>query len=195
MELLGRERELAAAGRAIDDVWEGSSRVLSLVSEAGLGKTALVTEIREHARAAGMLVLHGCGVEHERAVPFAAAVDALDAASGREELPAERFRAHRAVRALLEELGRERPLALLLDDLHWADEASLELVLHLLRRPPESAQLLVFAARPGDARRSGCWRPRSARPGGSRWRSSRWPTTTRCACSTASPTRSCAGGS
>ena len=77
MKLLGRERELAAAGRAIDDVWEGSSRVLSLVSEAGLGKTALMTEIRDHARAAGMVVLHGCGVEHERAVPFAVAVDAL----------------------------------------------------------------------------------------------------------------------
>ena len=147
MELLGRERELAAAGRAIDDVWEGSSRVLSLVSEAGLGKTALVTEIRERARVAGMLVLHGCGVEHERAVPFGVAVDALDL----DELPTERFRAHRAVRALLEDRGRERPLALLLDDLHWADEASLELVLHLLRRPPESAQLLVFAARPGAA--------------------------------------------
>ena len=56
-----------------------------------------------------------------------------------------------AVRALLAELGHERPLALLLDDLHWADEASLELTLHLLRRPPESAQLLVFAARPGAA--------------------------------------------
>ena len=147
MKLLGRERELAAAGRAIDDVWEGSSRVLSLVSEAGLGKTALVAEIRERARAAGMLVLHGCGVEHERAVPFAAAVDVLEPHLA-EELPTERFRAHRAVRALLEELGRERPLALLLDDLHWADEASLELALHLLRRPPESAQLLVFAAAP-----------------------------------------------
>jgi len=150
MKLLGRERELAAAGRAIDDVWEGSSRVLSLVSEAGLGKTALMTEIRDHARAAGMVVLHGCGVEHERAVPFAVALDAL----GRhvsEELPSDRFRAHRAVRALLAELGHERPLAMLLDDLHWADEASLELTLHLLRRPPESAQLLVFAARPGAA--------------------------------------------
>ena len=150
MKLLGRERELAAAERAIDDVWEGSSRVLSLVSEAGLGKTALMTEIRDHARAAGMVVLHGCGVEHERAVPFAVALDALGSHLS-EELPSDRFRAHRAVRALLAELGHERPLAMLLDDLHWADEASLELTLHLLRRPPESAQLLVFAARPGAA--------------------------------------------
>ena len=47
-------------------------------------------------------------------------------------------------------LARERPVALLLDDLHWADEASLELVLHLLRRPPAVPHLLVFALRPVD---------------------------------------------
>ena len=45
-------------------------------------------------------------------------------------------------------LGREKPVALLLDDLHWADDASIELVLHLLRRPPRAPHLLVFALRP-----------------------------------------------
>ena len=68
--------------------------------------------------------------------------------------PAERFRYHRALRGLLELLGRERPVALLLDDLHWADEASVELVLHLLRRPPRGAapaRLRAAAGRPGPA--------------------------------------------
>ena len=45
-------------------------------------------------------------------------------------------------------LARERPVALLLDDLHWADDASIELVLHLLRRPPRAPHLIVFALRP-----------------------------------------------
>ena len=45
---------------------------------------------------------------------------------------------------------RERPVALVLDDLHWADEASVEFVLHLLRRPPRAACLLAFALRPGE---------------------------------------------
>ena len=45
-------------------------------------------------------------------------------------------------------LGRERPVALLLDDLHWADDASIELVLHLLRRPARAPHLLAFALRP-----------------------------------------------
>ena len=45
----------------------------------------------------------------------------------------ERYRAHRAMRGLLELLSEERPLVLVLDDLHWADEASLALLSTLLR--------------------------------------------------------------
>jgi DNA-binding CsgD family transcriptional regulator len=45
-----------------------------------------------------------------------------------------RYRAHYAVRALLERLAKRGPLMLALDDLHWADEASIEVIAHLLRR-------------------------------------------------------------
>ena len=62
--------------------------------------------------------------------------------------PAERFRYHRALAALLEMLARERPLALVLDDIQWADEASVELILHLLRRPVRAPLLVAFASRP-----------------------------------------------
>ena len=79
---------------------------------------------------------------------------------------AERFRYHRAVRALLELLARERPVALLLDDLHWADEASVELVLHLLRRPPRGPHLLAFALRPQEPAAAAARRRPRARPAG-----------------------------
>jgi DNA-binding CsgD family transcriptional regulator/tetratricopeptide (TPR) repeat protein len=60
----------------------------------------------------------------------------------------ERYRAHRAVRTLLGHLAEVRPLVLLLDDLHWADAASVELLGALLRRPPVGPVLLAMAMRP-----------------------------------------------
>ena len=63
----------------------------------------------------------------------------------------ERYRAHRAVRRLLELLAAERPLVLVLDDLHWSDGASIELLGALLRRGPDAPVLLALAFRPGQA--------------------------------------------
>ena len=180
MQLVGRESELATTAHAVNDVKNGSSCALGIFGEAGIGKSALLIATRERADAAEMVVLQGRSAEHERDVPFGLAVDALDdhvaglhprrveslgpdlgsvlpaaAAHGPAEpaigaSAAERFRYHRALRALIELLARERPVALLLDDLHWADDASVELVLHLLRRPPRAPHLLAFALRPID---------------------------------------------
>lgn len=176
MELVGRSREIADIERAVTAAREGEMRALAVVGEAGIGKSVLLDAAAAAAERTGMLVLRGRAAEHEREVPFGLAVDALDdhvaglhpsrlAAVGPElgaVLPAageagppvaagaaERFRHHRGLRSLLELLGRERPVALLLDDLHWADEASAELVLHLLRRPPRVGFLLAVAMRPG----------------------------------------------
>ena len=70
-------------------------------------------------------------------------------AAGREvALQHERYRSHRAVRDLLARLAAARPLVLMLDDFHWADPASVELLGALLRRPPAAAVLLALAVRP-----------------------------------------------
>jgi ATP/maltotriose-dependent transcriptional regulator MalT len=60
----------------------------------------------------------------------------------------ERHRSHRAVRELLERLAATKPLLLVLDDFHWADSASVELLGALLRRPPAAAVLIAVAVRP-----------------------------------------------
>jgi predicted ATPase len=60
----------------------------------------------------------------------------------------ERYRSHRAVRTLFEQLASTRPFVLLLDDFHWADAASVELLAALLRRPPAAAVLVAVAVRP-----------------------------------------------
>src|SRR3954452_7304760 len=65
--------------------------------------------------------------------------------------PAERWRLYRAMRDLLNVFGARRPVALVLDDVHWSDPATLELLDHLVRRPPENAHLVALALRPGEA--------------------------------------------
>ena len=180
MQLVGRVTELSATADAVNEVTNGSSCAVGIFGEAGIGKSALLVAMRDRAKQADMLTLQGRGAEHERDVPFGLVVDALDdhvatlhprrvealgpdlgavlpaaAAHAPPEAPAgasaaERFRYHRALRALIELLARERPVALMLDDLHWADDASVELVLHLLRRPPRAPHLLAFALRPID---------------------------------------------
>jgi len=59
----------------------------------------------------------------------------------------ERYRAHRAVRELLELLATPPGLLLVLDDLHWADPGSVELLSALLRRPPAAPVLLALGLR------------------------------------------------
>ena len=66
-------------------------------------------------------------------------------------LVAERYRVHRAVASLIELLAGHKPLLLALDDVQWADEASLEMVAHLCRRPPRARLLLWLGYRPGEA--------------------------------------------
>lgn len=61
----------------------------------------------------------------------------------------ERFRVHTAVRELLERLAARQPILFVLEDLHWADGASLELITHLIRRAPQAAVTVALSFRSG----------------------------------------------
>jgi DNA-binding NarL/FixJ family response regulator len=63
-------------------------------------------------------------------------------------LGVERYRLHLAIRALLEHLASPSGLVLTLDDLHWGDDASFELLGYLLRHPPRAPVALALAYRP-----------------------------------------------
>src|SRR5690348_1963301 len=160
LELVGRDGELEGIDAALERLAEKRSAMIGIAGEPGIGKTALLRSLVARAEEAGHLVLAGRAAEFEREVPFSVFVDALDAylatiddsrldrmgvrhraelgaifpslrEPGEAETGVERHLAHRAVSSLLGGLAATRGLVLVLDDLHWADEASLELLLSL----------------------------------------------------------------
>ncbi|MEO3808968.1 AAA family ATPase [Sphaerisporangium sp. B11E5] len=59
-----------------------------------------------------------------------------------------RYRLYRALRQLIDELASPAGLALILDDVHWADDSSAEFLDHLVRHPPRGRVLVAVAYRP-----------------------------------------------
>src|SRR4051794_22843272 len=129
MALHGRDAELRAVSSALEAARAGAPRPLVVVGEPGIGKTALLGAAEALARDAGLLVLRSRAVERERVLPFALAAATLDDPAGEAGSPAldavnalgpalagpaERFRYHRALRALVDDVADGRPFALLL---------------------------------------------------------------------------------
>jgi tetratricopeptide (TPR) repeat protein len=155
----------------------GGGQVAVVGGEAGSGKTRLLRELASEAAGDGMLVLYGSsqpvgGPPYEpivEALEFLIRetdADALDAclAGGRGEIarlvpelgppaPAAddpdtaRHRLERAVVDLLTRASRQHPLVVVLDDIHWADPASLHVLRRLARAAPEGRLLLLAAYR------------------------------------------------
>ncbi|GAA2827085.1 hypothetical protein GCM10010452_64210 [Crossiella cryophila] len=171
MPLVGREAQLRQLTRLLGEPAGGGLTVAEVVGEPGLGKTRLLEELRD--RTGRRLLGWGRGVEFEPRPAFGMFVEALDplladhvlpaalrtrlasvfpACAGRDtdglDLDAERFVLHRAVIRALELLAEHRGLVLVLDDVHWCDPASAELLAQLLRQPPRAPVLLIAAYRP-----------------------------------------------
>jgi DNA-binding CsgD family transcriptional regulator len=162
--LLGRDRELAALDRVLATARAGSSAVLVLRGEAGIGKTALLDYAA--GRAVGFRTVGVFGIEAEMELPFASLHQlcapllgglqelpepqrhALSVAFGlREGEAPDRFLLGLAVLGLLAAAARDRPLACLLDDAHWLDEGSLQVLGFVARRLMADSTALLFALR------------------------------------------------
>jgi predicted ATPase len=154
------------------------SRFLEVVGDPGIGKTSLLDVLRAEAEARGWWTLRGCATEFETEVPLYALVDAMDdTLSGiRQSLSAslvsalgtvfpalfdfnaaaettmrERYRLHRSIGQLLEHIAAAGPVVVILDDMHWADPALVNLLAHLTRHPPRARLLIALAYRPRQA--------------------------------------------
>ncbi|MFE4308060.1 AAA family ATPase [Streptomyces sp. NPDC056891] len=171
--LVGRTAELGLLDTVIDRLGHGAPSFVDITGAAGIGKSRLMAELCLHARQRGLTVVRGRAAEYERHLPFHPFADAfadldhrpphapdlLDAVSrvlgGRGAGPfpgavpatADRFGLHRSVARLMARLGRADGLVVALDDVHWADPASLELLDHLVRHPVPGPVVLVVARR------------------------------------------------
>ena len=145
----GREAEVQVLSEVLDRAASGRLAVALIEGEAGIGKTRLLENGLENARARGMLVAAGRAEELERNRPFGvlagafecrassadprrAAIAALLATHGGDHGPITvtsdpglQFRAVDAFTALAEELALSGPLVIGVDDLQWADRSSL----------------------------------------------------------------------
>lgn len=152
--MVGRDAERGLLRIALADASAGKAVAVELVGEAGIGKTTLLGDLREFAKSRGATVLSGRASEFERDVPYGALLEALDGLPhGLGELadPALRHVTHRAIAELLAQQAAVRPLLLIVDDVHWADPATVALLGALLERPPGGPVLLVLAYRPHQA--------------------------------------------
>ncbi len=171
--LIGRESALAAAGSVLGEAFTGAGQFLLISGEAGIGKTAIMEALIQRAGPAP-LVLRGFCWEGSGAPPYwpwsqvlrasglptaeldeaawlvepaAGSATPMSAAAAADA----RFRLFEAATRCLSGLAADRPVLVVLDDLHWADEPSLRLLGFLARAIAAEPVLLLGAYRDSEA--------------------------------------------
>ena len=166
--LRGRVSECATLRGLIATVKSGSSQVLVLRGEAGVGKTALLEFTAEMA--SGVRCLHVAGVQSDMELAFAGLQqlcapllnhhdelpepqrEALNVAFGRGVGSApDRFLVGLAVLSLMAAAADDRPLLCLIDDTQWLDQVSAQTLAFVARRLLAEPVGIVFAARDAGA--------------------------------------------
>jgi tetratricopeptide (TPR) repeat protein len=175
---VGRTEELARLAEAGERAAAGTPTAVLIGGEAGVGKTRLVGEVVAAARANGATVLVGGCVElGGEGVPFAPLIEALRG-SARDLWPrvanpgsagpelsttpgpwSEQGRLFELFLGLLERLGEERPTVLVVEDLHWADRSTRDLLAFLVRNLRHGCLLLVLTYRSDELHRRHPLRP------------------------------------
>jgi DNA-binding CsgD family transcriptional regulator len=140
-DLFERSEQLAMLEAHLADVVKNKlGRVVAIAGEAGVGKTTLVREFCRRADGAPRVLTGACEPLHT-ARPLGPFVE-LGEAAGLTLMSG--LRPDELLAALLGEIGMKSPTIVVLEDLHWADETTLD-VLRLLARRIESRPALVLA--------------------------------------------------
>jgi tetratricopeptide (TPR) repeat protein len=180
---VGRTEELAAFDRLVDQAADGTGRLLMVSGDAGIGKSRLVAELETRLRRAKALVLIGECVEvAEGELAFAPIVAALRAVMNDDEAVeglepplraalaalwptlgeagnASREQLFEAVYRVLSGLGQHRLVVLIVEDLHWIDRSSRDMLGFLVRNARRDRLLVVATYRADELRRGHPLRP------------------------------------
>jgi DNA-binding SARP family transcriptional activator len=173
--LIGRDAEIRGLDKALEEAWTGSSRLVLLRGDAGVGKTRLLEAMACKAAERGGVDIRGRCFESERVLPFALWADLLRSepalwdealspmsSASRAEIsrilprvgePAappppssnDARALFEAVGELLTRMAERAPLMVLLEDLHWADAMSVRLLSFLARRIARSSSVCLMA--------------------------------------------------
>ena len=165
--LLGRAREQSLLMSLLDGVGE-RGQALVFRGDPGIGKSRLLSVATKTAGDRGMTVLTAAGVQSEAHLPFAGLHQllrpvrgraselrdvqraALDAAFGlTHEVAPERFRIAMAVLDLLSDVAADAPLLLVVEDAHWLDRPTADVLAFVARRIESDPIVLLAAIRDG----------------------------------------------
>ena len=164
--LVGRRLATGALRSAVDAAVGGAGGVVLLAGEAGMGKTVLASEAVTYAKTRGAAAVWGTCWEGDGAPGFwpwiqvmrGLAADAggsgeavlagltgvsAERGGGLGDESAIRFRTYDLAATYLRSRAAQRPLVVVLDDLHWADVSSLRLLVFLARQLHDAAALVI----------------------------------------------------
>jgi DNA-binding CsgD family transcriptional regulator/tetratricopeptide (TPR) repeat protein len=184
--LVGRRHEVSALGAALDRAAVGKPTGVLLSGDAGVGKSRLVAEAVERAAAAGFTVLVGrCLDTAESALPYLPFTEIIGTLAAthpelvtehvalRHLLPGDfargtqsgedrdlgQLRVFDAVLSVLDDLTAATPVLLVVEDLHWADRSSRDLLVFLLSRLTGQRLVMLATYRSDDLHRRHPLRP------------------------------------
>ena len=182
---VGRGAELDALERLLARASSGSSRAVLVAGDAGIGKSRLVGELEERARARDVCVLVGECVElAEGELAFAPIISALrgvmqepasvewlegaqrsalaslwPVVGAGESQPGGRELLFEAVYRVLARLAERRPVLLIVEDVHWIDRSSRDLLAFLVRNARHDRIAVLTTFRPDELPRGHPLRP------------------------------------